>query len=236
MPHVIWAEAKLPDYEYAVKSRNRWRVLEAIASKGGVANFKDIERASGVKGSTLTHHLDVLQSLNIVDREVKGTYRLKYKTPLCYLFGRESEVPFAYYGLLGRKDDICDPEPEVALKLLEKEGVTPKLVYVTTSHEALSDWKDLKLQYQWILCYEDQILDIDAVKRNVISWLESSLKEYVAILDCTSATKPATLAYYELAQMFYTPLIYVYEPTRTLKWLVSKETIKRRLGIPKGEE
>ncbi|MEM3744023.1 MAG: hypothetical protein QXW43_05795 [Candidatus Methanomethyliaceae archaeon] len=45
-------------------------------------------------------------------------------------------------------------EPEIAMGLLEKEKIKPDLIHVVTSPEALNEWKDLKLPYQWILCYE----------------------------------------------------------------------------------
>ena len=50
-------------------------------------------------------------------------------------------------------------------------------------------------------------------------------------MDCTSATKPATIAYYELAQTLLTLLIYIYEETKQLKWLISKESIKNMLKL-----
>jgi len=53
----------------------------------------------------------------------------------------------------------------------------------------------------------------------------------MVVIDCTSATKPATIAYYELAQEYMAPLIYVYEDGRSIKWLISKDTLKRKLGI-----
>lgn len=86
--------------------------------------------------------------------------------------------------------------------------------------------------YQWILCYEEEIIDIDVVKNKVTPQLENLLKNHIVIMDCTSATKPATIAYYELARIYCVPLVYVYEETEKLKWLISKETIKRRFVIP----
>jgi hypothetical protein len=50
-------------------------------------------------------------------------------------------------------------------------------------------------------------------------------------MDCTSLTKPATMAYYELASTYHVPLIYVYEGTGELKWLISKDTIRSKLGL-----
>jgi DNA-binding transcriptional ArsR family regulator len=216
-------------YREAVKQENSYRILEALAKNDGVLNFAQIERISGVKGSTLNHHLNRLLGLGVILKEVKGTYKLRFKTPLCYIFG--AKTPFAYLGLLGRRAERKEPETKVALELLKKEGIEPTLVYVATSPEALNEWKDLKLPYNWILLYEEQIIDVDAVKKSVEPQLESLLKEYIVILDCTSATKPATIAYYELAQTYCVPLIYVYEETKQLKWLISKDTLRNKFRI-----
>jgi len=51
---------------------------------------------------------------------------------------------------------------------------------------------------RWILCYEDEIINIDTIKDKVTPQLESLMKDFIVIIDCTSATKPATIAYYEL--------------------------------------
>ena len=67
------------------------------------------------------------------------------------------------------------------------------------------------------------------MKRKVLPQLESLLRNYLVIMDCTSATKPATITYYELAQTYLIPLIYICEKTKELKWLISKETIEKRL-------
>ena len=222
---------KMPCYEDATANKNSRKIIQALAECGGVANFSQIGRRSGVKDAVLAYHLDRLQSLNVVKREVKGTYRLTYKTPLCFIFETAPRVPMAYIGLLGRRETRPEPETFIALELLKKVGIRPKLMYVATSPEALNEWKELKLPYQWILCYGDEIIDIDAIKNKVIPQLESLLKDFVVIIDCTSATKPATIAYYELAQTYYAPLIYIYEATRQLKWLISKETIKKKLGM-----
>ncbi len=163
------------------------------------------------ESSILNNHLNRLQRLGVIQREVKGTYRLRFKTPLYFIFKPKQEIPIAYFGLLGRKETWTEPEPRIAMKLLEKEKIKPDLIYVVTSPDALNDWKQLKLQYQWILCYEDEIININAIKKKVIPQLLSLLKDYVVIMDCTSATKPATIAYYELAQKFWIPLIYISE-------------------------
>jgi len=221
----------MPLYKDAIANSNGLKVVQALTECGGIANFSEISRRSSVKDSVLAYHLDRLQRLNVVEQEAKGTYRLTYKTPLCFILEKVPEIPIAYFGLLGRKESRPKPEPTVALQLLQKEGIKPKFVYVVTSPEALNEWKELKLPYQWILSYEEEIISIDAIKNKVAPQLESLLRDLIVILDCTSATKPATIAYYELAQNYCVPLIYIYEETKQLKWLLSKETIRKKLGL-----
>jgi len=219
-----------PMYKEALSAEKSIRVARALAEAGGIASYSQLAKISGVEGSLLIYHLNRLQSLNLIETPVKGTYRLKYKTPLCFLYD-STEADVAYLGLLGRRGGRNEPETDVALRLLEGEGFSPKLKYVVTSPKALEEWSALKLPYQWILCYEDEIIDIDAIKQKVKPQLEDLLRDYVVILDCTSATKPATIAYYELAQTYLTPLIYVYEETGRLKWLVDREVLESQLGI-----
>jgi hypothetical protein len=204
------------------------KVAMALATLGGIANFAQIQTLSGIKGSTLVHNLNILIKFKIVEKQVKGTYRLKYLTPLCYLFG-EKHPSVAYLGLLGRRDGRERPETETALELLNARGYQPSSIHVLTSIEALHEWADLKLPYQWILCYEEEIVDIDSVKRKAEKVLQSLLKDHLVIIDCTSATKPATIAYYELAQTYQTPLIYIYEEKKKLKWLKDKQAIKEAI-------
>jgi len=155
----------MPNYPLAFSVENSKKVAEAIAKNGGVATFSQIQATSDVKGSVLNHHLNRLQRLKIVEKEVKGTYRLTYKTPLCFIFPTKTRIPIAYFGLLGKREARKEPEPEIAIELLKKEKLKPDLIYVTTSPEALNEWKDLKLPYQWILCYEEEIIDIESVKQ-----------------------------------------------------------------------
>jgi len=218
-----------PDYREALKLANSRKIVEVVAKNNGVAKFSKISRETGLKGSTLTHHLNRLEQLGVLECEVKGTYKLRFKCPLCYVF--ESNVPYIYMGLLGKRNSREVSEPEVALGLLQKEKIKPVLIYVLTSFKALSEWADKKLPYQWILCYDDEIIDIELLKSKVRGQLESLLKEYIVILDCTSATKPATIAFYELAQEYLTPLIYIYEEKKKLVWLISRGKIAERLGL-----
>lgn len=221
----------MPNYLLATSLENSRKILKALAYKGGVATFSEIQKESGVKGSVLTHHLNRLQRFHVIQKETKGTYRLTYKTPLCFIYESQQKIPTAYLGLLGQKETREEPEPEVALKLLEKQNLKPDLIYVVTSPEALNDWKHLKLPYQWILCYENEIININLVRNKVTPQLQTLLKNHKVIMDCTSATKPATIAYYQLAQTYNTPLIYIHEKTKQLQWLISKQTLKQKLHL-----
>lgn len=220
----------MPMYVEALSIDKSRRVAQALAKAGGIARYSQLAKSSGVEGSLLIYHLNRLHDLNVVEIPVKGTYQLKYRTPLCYLYESKG-VEVAYLGLLGRRNLREEPETNVALRLLRDQGIEPKLVYVVTSPEALEDWRELRLPFQWILCYDDEIIDIDAIEKKVRPQLEGLLKDHIVILDCTSATKPATIAYYELAQTYLTPLIYIYEDTKQLKWLLSKEIIRKKLGL-----
>lgn len=224
-------DRKMPDYATAVSIDNSRRILEALSEKGGVATFSELQMMSGVKGSVLNHHLNRLQRLEVIQREVKGTYRLTYRTPLCFIFNPKQKIPVAYFGLLGQSEDRQQPEPQVAIQLLEKEKLKPELMYVVTSLETLNGWKPMKLQYQWILCYDDEIANVEAVKRKITPQLLSLLRDYIVVMDCTSATKPATIAYYELAQKLWIPLMYLYEQTKQLKWLISRENIEEKINM-----
>jgi DNA-binding transcriptional ArsR family regulator len=214
-----------------MKPQNSCKVIQALANHGGTANFSTIERASGLRAGILTYHLDRLRSLGIVESEVKGTYRLRYRTPLCFAFESRPKTPWAYIGLMGRREQRQNPEPKDALELLKREGITPKLIYVVTSPEAMADWKHLRLPYEWILCYEDEMIDIDAVRSKVQPQLEALLRDHLLVMDCTSSTKPATIALYQLAQTYLVPLVYIQEAKRRIRWLLSKEDIMRQVGL-----
>ncbi|MBS7623326.1 hypothetical protein KEJ39_06595 [Candidatus Bathyarchaeota archaeon] len=220
----------VPDYKEAVKINNSRLLIEALTRSDGIANFSTLEKESGLKGGLLRYHLDRLKSLGVIESEVKGTYRLRFKTPLCYIFGSRN-VKYAYIGLLGRRDSYSEPEPVTALSLLKEQRISPTLVYVLTSPEGMADWKEYRLNCQWVICYGDEIIDIDAIQNKLAPQLTALLRDHSVILDCTSSTKPATIAYYDLAQRLLIPCIYVSEEKRSIRWLISKETIMTRLNL-----
>ena len=223
-------EENMPDYTAAVSIQNSRRILKNALQKR--RNGKFLRNRSRIRSKRVRIKPPFEQTAETKsNREtVKGTYRLRFLTPLCFVFGSNQKIPVAYFRLLGRRGDRKEPEPKTAISLLEKEGLKPDLVYVVTSPNALAEWADLKLNYQWILCYEDEIADVEKIEQKVAPQLLSLLKEYNVIMDCTSATKPATIAYYKLAQQLWVPLIYFYEEKNQLKWLISKETVIQKLN------
>jgi hypothetical protein len=220
----------VPDYARALQTHNRKKLVRALSEMGGEASFGDLKSAVGFGGNTLVHNLEVLKRLGVIENPVKGVYRLRFKTPLLFLFCTKRVKTF-YLGLLGKKDSRKEAEPQVALSLLENEGFSFDDAYVVTSLDALNDWNSLS--FHWIVLGKigeiEEISDIESVKRKVEKELVKLLESGVVVMDCTSATKPATIAFYELAQKYLVPLIYVYEPQKRLTWLLSKESISSRL-------
>jgi hypothetical protein len=222
-----------PQYDRAVQQPSRSKVVKAIAEEGGAAKFSTISKKTGVRDNNLLHHLDVLIQYGIVEQIANGPYVLKYKTPLCFIFGdKPVKENISYIGLLGERNERGEPETSVALQLLRKQsGIDPGIAYVVTSTAAAESWKNIDLQVQWILCDGEAITHIDSIRKKVEVVLRDLIKEHLVIMDCTSFNKPATIAMYALAQTYLVPLIYVYEPIRKLKWLISKEDLIRRFKV-----
>jgi DNA-binding transcriptional ArsR family regulator len=221
-----------PEYDRALEHTGRKKIVQAIAQVGGTARFSVISRMTGVADNVLMHHLNVLRQYGIVEQIVDGgPYSLRYKTPLCFIFGEKTPEKVSYIGLLGDKNEREEAETEVALRLLKKEGIEVNLAYVVTSSTAAKTWKDRELPVNWILVDGDALTDIDKIADKVEVVLTELVRNRLVIMDCTSFNKPATIALYELAQRYLIPLIYVYEPKRKLKWLISKEHLLKRFKI-----
>ena len=222
-----------PQYDKAIQQQSRKKIVKAIAEVGGAAKFSVISKMTGVKDNNLLHHLDVLIQYGIVEQVADGPYILKYKTPLCFIFGEKLQKEnTSYIGLLGERNERNEAETSVALKLLRKDsGIDVGIVYVVTSTAAAESWKDVDLPVQWILCDGESITDIDKIRKKIQVVLRDLIKEHLVIMDCTSFNKPATIAMYALAQIYLVPLIYVYEPQRKLKWLISKEYLIQRFKV-----
>jgi len=169
-----------------------------------------------------------------VEKSLRGPIRLKWRTPLCWL-ANTPDVPFAYLGLLGRRRYPVS-ETETAVKLLESDpnvGRIPEKIVVVTTNRVIGEWEDgisSDLKIDWRTCGEDKLNDIDVVKEKVKPLIIELMKNYILIMDLTSGPRPAGVAFHELALECKVPLIYVYEPIKKLRWLISKEKLMKEIG------
>jgi len=212
------------------------RLLKELARLGGEASFTDLLRALGgedkVARSTLSHRLKALEYLEII-KYSRGRARLRYKTPLCYIVGAQG-VEYAYMGLLGTKDTREKSETETAIELLRQDGYEFSKIVIATTPEALDTWQSSIPDKLWrrienIPLSIKEMNDIEAVRQKVAPRLEELISNYTVVMDCTSGTRPAGIAYYSLATEYLVPIIYVYEATNTFYWLQSKEMLQRKL-------
>ncbi|MEM3390597.1 MAG: hypothetical protein QW491_14510, partial [Thermoproteota archaeon] len=231
------AEPKMPDYERAIiKTKHGMEILRVLGGMNGEATFDQIWEGTGLIKGKLDYYLEneksEFRSSGVI--EVKeDKYRLRHKTPFCWLY--DSEVPVTYLGLLGLKDGNPEPQPKTAFDLLSGEGleIDRQSARVLTTKDALNQWgKEINGlgidSKHFILCESYEIQSIVEMKRRALDLLEK-MRDQIVILDCTALTKPAGMALYEIARDYYFPLIYVYSETGKLKWLFSKKTIKERL-------
>ena len=190
--------------------------------------FSEIVKNTGIPKSSLDYNLAILAKKGIINRE-KGTIHLDYKTPLCFIFD-SPRIPYAYLGLLGERSERIESETETAIQLFKDLGVLFEKIVVATTHRAVAEWESLThLNVEWCLLSDEEISRVNTVEEKVLPRLVELMRNYRVVMDCTSATKPATIAYYRLATLFRVPLIYVYESRKELIWVISREDLKREL-------
>jgi len=232
------------DYKSALENENKRRALKELAHAGRLMGMRGLERRSKIPVSTLHTLLEDLWREGIITREygveIKGKIplygvELRYKSPLCHIFG-SPRTPYAYLGLLGERMGRSDSETETALKLLKKEGFTFKRIRIVTTHKGAAEWEGVTLRNaDWHLVKDNEIKIVETMKSVVEGILRDLLRKYILILDCTSLTKPATIAYYKLAIKYKIPLVYVYEDRKELTWIISKEDLQKEL-LPSTEK
>ncbi|MEM3587475.1 MAG: helix-turn-helix domain-containing protein [Candidatus Jordarchaeaceae archaeon] len=216
------------DYRSLLEKRHRRSILEGLARAGGTARFNELSRSTRIPKSTLKYNLTVLEKRGIIKHE-RGLIKLQYMTPLSFLFDSQ-KTPYAYLGLLGERSERGESETETATSLLEQRGFKFKKIVVATTHRAVAEWENIAhLNIEWCLLSDEEISLVSMVEEKLLPRLTELLKNYKVIMDCTSATKPATIAYYRLAAKFKVPLVYIYEKRRELVWIVSVEDLKREL-------
>jgi len=188
------------DYKSALRQKNRRVILEGLANSGGEIKFTELRKKTGIPNNTFEHHLTILKLNKIITIE-GDTIRLERKTPLCYIFDSLG-VPYAYLGLLGERKERSETETETALKLLAKENFKFERVMVVTTKKCENEWKEVAPDnVEWNLIKNEEIKRIEAVESKIEQVLTDLIRKYILIMDCTSLTKPATIAYYKLATL-----------------------------------
>ncbi len=219
---------RIIDYKSALGRKNLRTVLHELAVAGGDVRFSELCRSTGISKSSLDYNLTVLARKGIIARE-KGLIRFNYRTPLCYVFD-SPKTPYAYLGLLGERGGRSESETETAVKLLGKEGFSFSKVIVVTTHSGASEWEGVApSNVTWYLLKDEEISRVETIESKVEGILPELVRDYVLLMDCTSATKPATIAYYKLATAYKIPLVYVYERRKELTWIISKEDLLKEL-------
>jgi len=239
------SECSLPDYGALLKKGPSSRplarrILGLLLESGRELHIFEDETLRRLfpdgkyKKSTVENNILVLERYNFIVKERRGPIHLKYKTPLCWLANTPG-VPFAYIGLLGEKRYPIS-ETETAIELLKSDpnvGVKPEKIIVVTSRKVVGQWEegispDLKIS--WETMSEEDLSDIDEVEEFIKPIICDLMRNYILIMDLTSGPRPAGIAFYEVAIQFKVPLIYVYEPKKKLKWLISKENLEKEIG------
>jgi hypothetical protein len=210
------------------------RILGLLLKHGRESRSGEFLELLGIPSknkSSLSNNLDVLERFNFIARAKRGPIRLKFKTPLCFV-ANTPNVPYAYLGLLGVKDKREISETETAVKILGSLGLRFERIVVITTPEAVGSWSGAispELRIEWHTLSKDELNKIEKVEERVKPKLAELMEKYVLIMDCTSGTRPAGIAYYKLATRYKIPLIHVYEPEKELVWLISKEDLEKEL-------
>lgn len=224
----VTREEHIIDYVANFNRGSRGEVLLALALLGGGTRFSSILRLVGGKAkSTINHTLNVLERNGLITRSDDGMIRLRYKTPLCSLVDCE-DITFAYLGLLGERSGREESETETALNILRHEyAINPGKVVVITTRKAAVTWENLmKPSIEWILMDDRDVSDLGRILEATDPKVRELASSHRLIMDCTSLTKPATIAFYKSAMKHFVPLIYIYEQSKKLTWIISRKDLE----------
>lgn len=230
------AGSEFPDYEKLRGTRRKYvrRIMGLLLKHGRDFSFSELLRDLNIpstKKSTLSNNLDILSRYGFIVRERRGPIRLRFRTPLCFIADTPN-VPCAYLGLLGVKGRWEVSETETAVRILEDLGLGFDRIVVFTTQEAVGSWSeaiDRDIEIEWHTLSKDDLNKIEVVEERAKLKMIELMQKYILIMDCTSGTRPAGIAYYRLASQYKVPLIYVYEPEKELVWLISKEDLEREM-------
>jgi len=238
------SESSLPNYDALLHPKGprsrplAKKILGLLLKDGktfhGLFEEKTLKLLKAPK-STVNSNVSLLERYNFIERVGRGSIRLKYRTPLCFIADTLG-IPFAYLGLLGeRKYSVS--ETQTAIELLKSDpnvGVKPEKVVVVTSQKMVGQWEggispDVKVD-EWKTLSENELTNINEVERSIKSKIIELMRDYILIMDLTSGPRPAGIAFHKLAVRFKVPLIYVYLPKNKLSWVISKENLREEIG------
>ena len=202
-------------------------IIKILSILGGSASYSEIKRRMGISDGSLVWNLNILIDKGIVEKVGHGGYRLLNKT---YQFLFSKETPVTYVGMLGRRMGRVRAEPDLAVSLLRKCEINVENGYVITTLEAYESWKKLEEGYRIIFVERDDLVSIGRMVDTLERLLGDIWGESAVVLDCTSLTKPATIAFYKVSEERLLPLIYIYEDEGRLVWLKDRESILRSIG------
>jgi DNA-binding transcriptional ArsR family regulator len=229
------------DYSRALKQENARKIIQFIAENGGSATYKEILDATSLTPSTIRHHLARLEiDFHLIrERKSRSPYSLVHRSPLCFIFSKRQGKKITYFGLLGKRDERDrDPETITAKEILDRKGFEIESAYVLTTHSGIQSWSAEKrleeLNISWIVCSDKDVGSIQALTHKIWKRVSSELENHFVLMDCTSLTKPATIAYFKIASTLMLPLIYVSEENKTLTWIISIEEIRNLILNGRG--
>lgn len=224
---MVWKCTELLSELFSKLDLVEYQILMYAARECGPIRFSDLQLLFELDSSGLTYKLKKLEKLGLIKKLGKGSYVVRYKTPLCFI--RDVKHADMYIGMLGLRNGRDTPEPEIALQLLKQQGINIGEAHIFATGNTVEEWKGKLGKYAVYILNMEELKRIEKMEKRLEDLYIKHMHNKVIILDCTSLTKTATIAFYKIATKYYTPLIYIYEHTKELIWLQSQETIKGKL-------
>ncbi|MDW7977786.1 MAG: hypothetical protein RMH74_03165 [Candidatus Caldarchaeum sp.] len=77
----------------------------------------------------------------------------------------------------------------------------------------------------------NEMNSVDRMMERVENSLTELMRNFIVVLDCTSGTRPAGIAFYALAEKHRLPLVYVYKDRQVVYWLKSRDDLRKEIGL-----
>ncbi|MFX0174079.1 MAG: hypothetical protein ACFE9L_19510 [Candidatus Hodarchaeota archaeon] len=202
-----------------LESPIRKKIIQRILAQGGEISYQQAVQAFGNIGGRLDYQFSVLVSDGLLERAVRGKYRI---SPSCIqelrnLFGIVS--PIALIGGIGKDLSLLTDLSQA----LHKMSIVPSHRVVITSPEIAQHLREDTLIDQThleiiVFGFQDILREKPReIKAAIQEWVFSHYLEYTIIADLTGGTKPVTIALFDLGRQYRWQLIYY--SSRQLIWL-----------------